>query len=112
MIATAVFFQQCGFPGIEVHAMHWGYLLDQFAMTFMNHRTDEYGGALENRLPLRPGDPGGDQVRLRVGLCGVMRLASSPHIKGYNQPSLHGEDEVAAPWRRGWRSPPPGGLRL
>ena len=50
MIATAVLLKQCGFPGIEVHAMHWGYLLDQFAMTFMNHRTDEYGGALENRL--------------------------------------------------------------
>lgn len=30
--------------------MHWGYLLDQFALSFMNHRTDEYGGALENRL--------------------------------------------------------------
>lgn len=39
-----------GFSGVEVHSIHWGYLLDQFALSMMNHRTDEYGGSLENRL--------------------------------------------------------------
>lgn len=39
-----------GADGIEIHALHEGYLLDSFSMSFFNHRTDEYGGSLENRL--------------------------------------------------------------
>ena len=42
--------QQAGFAGIDVHAIHWGHLLDEFAMSLMNQRTDKYGGNLENRL--------------------------------------------------------------
>ena len=39
-----------GAAGVEIHAVHEGYLLDQFTMSFYNHRTDEYGGSLENRM--------------------------------------------------------------
>ena len=42
--------KNCGFDGIEIHALHEGYLLDQFAMKCTNYRTDEYGGSLENRF--------------------------------------------------------------
>ncbi|MGM9946856.1 FAD-dependent oxidoreductase [Floccifex sp.] len=42
--------KEAGFDGVEVHAVHEGYLLDQFAMECSNWRTDEYGGCLENRL--------------------------------------------------------------
>lgn len=42
--------KQNGIDGIDVHAVHEGYLMDQFAMSYTNHRTDEYGGSLENRL--------------------------------------------------------------
>lgn len=42
--------KRSGFDGVEVHAVHEGYLLDQFAISFYNHRNDEYGGSLENRL--------------------------------------------------------------
>ncbi len=35
--------------GVEVHAVHEGYLLDQFTMPYTNKRTDEYGGSFENR---------------------------------------------------------------
>jgi len=48
--ATGALAKAAGFDGIQVHAVHEGYLLDQFAIEFYNHRTDEYGGSLENRL--------------------------------------------------------------
>ncbi len=40
-----------GFDGVEVHGAN-GYLLDQFAKDGANHRTDGYGGAIENRARL------------------------------------------------------------
>jgi N-ethylmaleimide reductase len=42
-----------GFDGVEIHGAN-GYLLDQFLRDGSNHRTDAYGGSLENRarMPL------------------------------------------------------------
>lgn len=94
MIATAAFLQKCGFPGVEVHAMHWGYLLDQFALTFMNHRTDEYGGPLENRLRCAREIVEGIKAACGPDFVVSMRLALKTYIKDYNTPSLHGEDEA------------------
>jgi N-ethylmaleimide reductase len=39
------------FDGVEVHAAN-GYLLDQFLKRSSNHRTDDYGGSIENRTRL------------------------------------------------------------
>jgi len=39
-----------GFDGIEVHAVHEGYMLDCFTMSLFNKRTDKYGGDLRGRL--------------------------------------------------------------
>jgi len=41
--------KDAGVDGVEVHAVHEGYLLDQFTLKYVNKRTDEYGGSLENR---------------------------------------------------------------
>lgn len=40
-----------GFDGVEIHGAN-GYLLDSFLQDNANHRTDEYGGTLENRARL------------------------------------------------------------
>ena len=46
---TAKLCMDAGVDGVEVHAVHEGYLLDQFTLKYTNKRTDEYGGSFENR---------------------------------------------------------------
>ena len=57
--------QDAGFTGVQVHAEH-GYLMSQFLSPLSNHRTDEYGGGLENR------------ARLLLEVIGAIRAAVGP----------------------------------
>ena len=94
VIEGAVVAKECGYDGVEMHAMHWGYLLDQIAMSFYNRRTDEYGGSLENRLRAAR-----ELVEVIHAACGDdfpvgMRLGLKTYIKDYDKATLTGEEEV------------------
>ena len=47
---TAKMLRDAGVDGVEIHAVHEGYLLDQFTMENWNQRDDQYGGSFENRF--------------------------------------------------------------
>lgn len=94
MAQTAAMLKNAGYDGVEVHAMHWGYLIDQFAMALTNQRDDQYGGSLENRVRVCK-----EIVEAIKAACGqdfpvTMKMGLKSFIKGFNQPSLHGEDEA------------------
>ncbi len=58
---------ELGFDGVEVHGAN-GYLMDQFLTTYTNQRTDEYGGAIENR------------ARFHVDVMTAVRAAIDPAV--------------------------------
>jgi 2-enoate reductase len=89
---SAVIAKKAGFDGIEIHAVHEGYLLDQFAISFFNNRTDEYGGSLENRLRFAI-----EIVQAIKETCGQdfpvsLRYSIKSFIKDWKQGGLPGEE--------------------
>ncbi|MGN0790853.1 MAG: 2-enoate reductase, partial [Christensenellales bacterium] len=91
---TAKKCKEAGVDGVEIHAVHEGYLLDQFTMKYTNHRTDEYGGSLENRyrFPI-------EIVKEIKKVCGddypvSLRYSVVSKTKGFRQGALPGEDYV------------------
>lgn len=48
---AAIHAMEAGFDGVEIHGAN-GYLLEQFLHSRSNHRTDSYGGSVENRARL------------------------------------------------------------
>lgn len=88
--------KQAGFDGVEVHALHEGYLLDQFATACTNRRTDQYGGSLENRLRFAT-----ETVQAIKEKCGedfpvLIRYSVRTYRKGFglDQGALPGEEFV------------------
>lgn len=88
------FCKDAGVDGIEVHAVHEGYLLDQFTTKFTNFRTDKYGGSFENRYRFPV-----DIVKAIKTNCGSdfpvsVRYSVVSKTKGYSQGALPGEEYV------------------
>lgn len=94
MVQAAVLVKESGFSGVEIHAIHWGHLLDQFAMSITNKRTDEYGGSLDNRLRIAR-----ELVEEIKQACGkdfpvTMRLGLRSFMKDFGKASYTGEEEI------------------
>lgn len=94
VIQAAKIAKDSGFAGVEVHSIHWGYLLDQFALSMMNHRTDEYGGSLENRLRAAKEILEGIKQVCGSNFPVSMRLGLKTFVKGFEKATLTGEEEA------------------
>lgn len=89
---SAVIAKKCGYDGVEVHAVHEGYLLDCFSMSLFNHRTDKYGGDLRGRLRFAT-----EIVRKIKKYCGedfpvILRFSLKSYIKDIRQGAVPGEE--------------------
>jgi 2-enoate reductase len=86
--------KRAGFDGVEIHAVHEGYLIDQFAISLFNHRTDEYGGCLENRL--RFAREIVEEIKERCGkdFPVILRYSPKSFIKALRDGALPGEEFV------------------
>ncbi len=87
----ALLCKEAGIDGVEIHAVHEGYTLDQFATACTNHRTDEYGGSLENRFRFVT-----EVIREIKRTCGedypvMVRYSVASKMRGFNQGALPGE---------------------
>ncbi|MBO7196514.1 MAG: FAD-dependent oxidoreductase [Clostridia bacterium] len=88
---TAKLCRDAGVDGVEVHAVHEGYLLDQFAIEFFNKRTDEYGGSFENRYRFAA-----EVVKAIKAECGEdfpvsLRYSVESKMKGFCEGAVPGE---------------------
>jgi 2-enoate reductase len=93
-IACAIVAKKSMFDGVEIHAVHEGYLLDQFAIALYNKRTDEYGGDLRGRLKIST-----DIVKGIKAACGEdfpvsLRYSLKSFVKGIRHGALPGEEFV------------------
>lgn len=94
MINSAELAKEAGCDGVEIHAIHEGYLLDQFSISNYNHRTDEYGGSLENRLRISTEMISGIKKRCGKDFPVLMRYSVASKTAGFNKSVLPGEDYV------------------
>ena len=93
---SAKLLKDAGVDGVEVHAVHEGYLLDQFTLPYVNKRTDEYGGSFENRYRFAV-----EIVQAIKKACGddfpvSLRYSVLSKTKGFRQGALPGEEYVEA----------------
>ena len=88
---TAELCKEAGVDGVEVHAVHEGYLLDQFTLEYTNKRTDEWGGSFENRYRFAT-----DIVKAIKAKCGddypvSLRYSVKSYVKDFCKGAVPGE---------------------
>ena len=91
---TARLLREAGVDGVEIHAVHEGYLLDQFTIANMNYRTDQYGGSFENRFRFPV-----EIVQEIKKQCGndfpvALRYSVVSKTKGFGEGAVPGEEFV------------------
>ena len=91
-IKCAVLAKEAGVDGVEIHAVHEGYLLDQFAIGFFNNRNDEYGGSLKNRMRLACEIVKGIREKCGKDFGISVRFGVVSKIKDFNSGALPGEE--------------------
>ena len=84
--------KDAGFDGVQIHAVHEGYLLDQFAISLFNDRDDEYGGSLENRLRFAREVCEEIKAQCGAGFPVTLRFSPKSFIKALRDGALPGED--------------------
>ncbi len=89
---TAKKLKDAGVDGVEVHAVHEGYLLDQFTLLYVNQRDDQYGGSFENRYRFAV-----EIVKAIKKVCGddfpvSLRYSVVSKTKGFREGALPDED--------------------
>lgn len=94
MAKAAKLCQEAGFAGVDIHALHWGHLIDSFALSFMNHRDDEYGGSLENRIRVAKEIVEGIKRECGQDFPVTMRFALRSYMKDFDKASFDGSEEV------------------
>ncbi|MBV4437313.1 FAD-dependent oxidoreductase [Clostridium tyrobutyricum] len=93
-IQGAAIAQKAGFDGVEIHAVHEGYLLDQFTLSIFNRRTDKYGGDLRGRLQLPIEIVQGIKAQVGSDFPVGLRYSVKSCIKDWRQGGLPDEDYV------------------
>ena len=91
---TAKLCKDAGVDGIEVHAVHEGYLLDQFTLKYANLRDDKWGGSFENRYRFPV-----EIVKAIKKVCGEdfpvsLRYSVVSKTKAFNKGAMPGEKYV------------------
>ncbi|MCF0116126.1 MAG: NAD(P)-binding protein, partial [Erysipelotrichaceae bacterium] len=84
--------KQHGVDGVEVHAVHEGYLLDQFTTAYTNNRTDEYGGSLENRLRFATRVVKAIKARCGEDYPVLLRYSVTSKVIDFNVGAIPGEE--------------------
>ena len=90
--ATAKKLREAGVDGVEIHAVHEGYNLDQFAIANMNFRNDQYGGSLENRLRFATEIVQSIKQQAGADFPVSLRYSVVSKTKGWRKGAMPGED--------------------
>ena len=92
-VLAAVRAKKAGYDGVQLHGCH-GYLINQFVSPLTNHRTDAYGGPVENRV--RFGREIIEGIRRECGPDFLISVRTTGYEKGMETPLAAARAYIAA----------------